>query len=308
MELNASPNNANQLARHRLLATAWVPFLVVCCIVSGLKLWQNHRYWVQRQRGFEAVDQFQRDFKTDFKDTSDLLRSRFAKPGRETWTLSELEAELPGGAPLQLEDAADKAGRRAAYWTHLRSGHVWRLEFEGNRVAGWSSTGSSSQKAPPTVPDFPRDAGEGARRLIANYARPLWLCLLVAWVVARRHRTPLGHSLLAVTIMGVCSDLANPHYSLHDAFSNDALGVSMLALEFTIAILAASSAAGREFVARWLLPRRRFSLRWMLAVTALVAVLVSFRENGLVVGEFLAAGAGFYWVSLRLFGRQVQRP
>jgi len=213
----------------------------------------------------------------------------------ELWTREALEKELPGGTPLVLEDVPDQKGRRPAYWKHPRTGTVWRLEFDGDKLMGASVAKDHPFQTPwPSVRwSVPNDIGEQVRSFAAFYARRLWLCVLAAWVLAKRLRGPLGHLLLATAIVGALADLAHPGYLLEGTFSNDGLALDTLAVAATVAAIAASSEAGSRFVTRRLLPRR-FNLRWMFGVTALVAVLVSFRENGLVIAGMIVAAAIFF--------------
>ncbi|HEY2893421.1 MAG TPA: hypothetical protein VGJ16_04390, partial [Pirellulales bacterium] len=84
-------------------------------------------------------------------------------------------------------------------------------------------------------------------------------------------------------------------YTLLAVFSNDAVFFDALMFAISCAAVAVTSPSLRSFVGKRVLPRQ-FSIRWIMAVTALIAALVAIGWYGKVVGSVLAVAAIAYIV------------
>jgi hypothetical protein len=277
-----------------------VIFLGLCAIAGGLKDWQNRQFRAAQSERHATIQRLQKQYRRESLAASDemmqLLKEAYSGSPQQTWTRAELAARLPGAQSLETTENDTDRGLTKAEWKHPVSRQSWTFYFnDQDRLSGYSGYGRFSDVPMPA--DVPRttfeDAGEQFRHAIASDGKWLWLILAAAWAIASRWRHKLIHALLAMAIGCTVADAVSPPYTLSDIFSNDAVFIDAAMIAISCAALAATSAPLRSLVNTNVLPRQ-FGIRWLMAITALIAALVTMRWYGYVIGSVLLIAAISY--------------
>lgn len=284
-------------SRRRLF---WTVFLVACVLFAALKNWQNTRFQLaQQQQQSELQETQARNRKAAnqaFNEMNRLLTPGLGRgPQHPAWTKEDLEAQLPGNSRLELMPDASKTSQLTAQWTHPNAPIELEFRFgDDKRLSGWAMTNARPRNQPSPVSRATfEDAGEQFRRAVGKYVRWVWFVLFFGWMATPSRRQLIGDCLLAIAISFTVADAVAPNYTLFHIFSNDIVFIDAVLLAISCAAVTATSPTLRSFVSRRLLSRQ-FSIRWMMGVTALIAVLVFLGWHGKVIGAVIAVAAMSY--------------
>lgn len=313
--------------RFGIRSALWIAFWICCLLAGWLKASQNRkahqRYRADRvARQQRAADLYPLGEKAQQR-VANLFRNGL--DGVKPVSRRRLEQELNQGRPFSLQ-WDEKRGRHQTTWVDPKSGRVFRLSFRDGQWTGYNTHWGSDANLPPVPP--PRaiygDDREQVRKLVVGYGPFFWLLslgLLAALgglraVLCLRGMDPyaeglqphcqfLADALVALAILCTLAWLVNPRYSITFAgvTSNDNLALGTMMLAISIPILAGVSPASprdeTEDRGPW-----QYSLRALLLVMTLCAVMFALAPFGYVVAMFAAGGWAGYALARALMGRQ----
>jgi hypothetical protein len=292
-----------------LRAGLWVLFLLVCGLLVAIKEREILRFRADQDRAWSDAMALRARNEQALLELQRIMSAGRAggrdKPG---WTKEDLEANLPGNPRLELVNRPDKPNTTEAAFTFPETQFSGGFYFGADgRLTGYNFGLRKVGGGPtPVSRDTFENNGEQFRRAVGTYGKWGWAALLIVWVVARSRRNVVGELLLATAIAFTAADAVMPLYTLLDIFSNDALYFAALLFVISCAAVVATSQPLRSFVSRRILSRQ-FSIRWMMGVTGLIAVLVFFGWYGAVLGSLLAVAVIAYGV-LSLLHRSNAAP
>jgi len=277
--------------RSLVRGVAWAVFLIACVAAEWAKIAQNDgriaRVIDMRRQQQSLVEECQDAFA---ELTEKLRRPRHGGP----MSLEQVEQVLPDSPTLRLIETA-MPDIVEADWVHPVSGVTWSFRFDADdRLIGWKGSAGPAPAIVPQVPFSSYHLGEEITRAIASIGRWAWVVVFVLFLAVRRWRAVTTDLLLAFAVVCTTADAVFGPFPPGNMFSNDALYIDALMIAVSLAVMAAMSPRIGPALGEWLVPRR-YSVRWLMGLTAVVAILISFRWHGMVVGSVLAVGAAVYW-------------
>lgn len=296
----------------------WIGFLI-CAITAGwLKASQNRQ---ARQEHEQALAERARRAEERYPlgvEAEQRIHKLFhdKSPSRR-----ELEVELNAGEPF--DSSPDAYGQQTTIWTDPASGRRFDFRFRNDRWVGMGSSWGSDANLPYPVlsPAIYSDNREMIRKMIVGFAPFVWLLLLVALaalglltgalratgadayaVSLRPHCRVLTDALLATAIVCTLAWLVAPNYSitLRGITSNDNLVFGTFMLAISIPIVAGMSRRRHSDPGRSKGGPLQYSLRTLLLLTTLLAVMFALAPFGYVVALYAVGGGGLYWLTRRL--------
>ena len=300
---SAAQSKSTILSHVRITPTIWMVFLIVCLAAGRVKTFQNDKFRAHSVTYNAAMKHIEQESIAQFKSDRNFFHSR-RHPNQ--WTIAELEKEINRGKPFDLQLSTKHPERKTTVWRREPYGSKWTLEFDDqNHLVGMSAnTGSNNafaQLQPVSRATF-EDTGEGLRKSIAHYGPRCWVIVLLAWFGLASLRPNLSDVLLMIATATAMAQLVSPAYSLQTMFSNDPLFFGAVMIAVSLAMLARTSPQLGQLVATKLLPRR-YGIRWILALTAVIAILVRLGWYGYVIGSIMAAAIVWYLLMASVVNR-----
>jgi hypothetical protein len=302
-DLSSVQSKSTILSHVRITPTIWMLFLIVCLAAGGLKTFQNDRFRSETATYHEETKRLEEKYRTQQNVDLDLIRSlRHPNAG----SLGLIEKQLNGARPLYLAKSDKHPDRKTAICRRSPDSPAWKLDFNNEgRLVGWQTLGTSNllfaQRKPVSQATF-EGTGEKIRRSIVQNGPWIWAPGLLAWLFFSPLRSSLSHALLMVATSIAIAQLVAPNYTLPGLFSNDALFFGALMVSVSVASLARTSPQIGGFVAAHILPHR-FGIKWILALTATIAILVRLGWYGYVIGSILAAAIVWYLLMASVVNR-----
>ena len=259
----------------------WTLVLASILTLSWFKDFENRRDREQQLAWREHLAVLQVESEAETKRLRSWLNSLSSHPDAK----QEAGQELYDGDSLPLAREGDLD---VARWEHPKYGTQVELTFSGdNLVATGSRSGTGllqSANPQPLQRAFDSKA-ESIRQSIITPAFLFWFLALIVAGVSTRFGRIAAEFMLAASLVCGAARLVNPSYTvtLQGVLSNDSLVFAAMMYVASIVILAK----------RW--PRDqttiRFSLRTLLAMTAVAAFSFSIKPVGYVAIAVFAVGA-----------------
>ena len=243
-----------------------------------------------------AENRSDRDQQLAWRDHLTVLQAESAAEAErlESWLGSldsrpdakqQIEKELTGGDPLQIEK---DGSNDVAHWTHPKYGTQVKLTFSETKLVGRRISYGTGQLQL-VNPQPPRHSlnsdAESIRRRIIWPTSVLWFLALAVALVSNRFGRIAAEFMLAASLTCGAAWLVNPAYSitLQGVFSNDSLAFALMMYLASITVLAVRTPSNHA--------KFRLTLRTLLAVTAIVALLMATKPVGYIAIPVLGIGA-----------------
>ncbi len=281
---------------HNCMKRRYLVWLLVFALVFGLgwyKSAENRREleaqaaWRERMAGLEAESQ------TRYKDLTTWAANLASDPD----PTRQIAEKLNGGRALV---PAVQGTEEILKYELNDLGIEMEFHLSGGKLIGHGSRRSSPmiQAANPQPGLFAHEGpAESVRRWIPQCAIVLWLVALPVAILWRRWGLVAAEAMLVLVLACGTAWLVSPNYDLtpNGIFSNDVLFYAAIGYVVSLFILSWRLAGDREE------PRKlQFSLRTLLAVTAVAAILSAAGALGYVALAALSAGAIFVLLTLRI--------
>jgi hypothetical protein len=281
---------------HNGMKRRYLVWLLVLALVFGFgwyKSAENRREleaqaaWRERIAGLEAESQ------TRYED----LRTWAANLSSDPDPARQIAEKLNGGRALvPVVQGTEETLKCELH--HL--GIELEFHLSGGRLIGHSMRRSSGliQAANPQPGLFAHEGpAESVRRWIPTFAIVLWLVALPVAILWRRWGLVAAEAMLVLVLACGTAWLVSPNYDLtpRGIFSNDVLFYAVIGYLVSLFILSWRLAGDPER------PRKlQFTLRTLLAVTTLAAILSAAGALGYVALASLGAGAIFVWLTFQI--------
>jgi len=304
----------------------WVVFLV-CAIMAGwLKANQNRQARLDFERAQAERARLAEERYPLGVEAAERVSNLRISEGRSR---RDLEIELNDGKPFDLSPPGES--RQSTVWTDPASGRRFEFWFRDDEWTRMSSSwgGDANLPQPVLSQEIYSDGREMIRKMIVGFAFFFWLLLLAALVALtllrgtlqatgagtyavalRPHCRVLADGLLATAIVCTLAWLAAPNYSItfKGVTSNDSLVFGTAMLVISVPIVAGMSWRRRMDGSRSTSGPLQYSLRTLLLLTTLVAVMFALAPFGYVVALYAAGGGGLYWLTRQMTQTEAIRP
>jgi hypothetical protein len=275
-------------------------WLLVLALVLGLgwfKSDQNRREAQAQAAWREQIVVLEGQSAVRYEELKAWAATLYSDPDARAAIAQKLEgARRPEVQPLAREF---KAQDNLKYELD-KYGIEFEFQFSDGRLISQASRRSVPALAaanPPPQSFAHEGPAESVRRWVPLCAIVFWLALLPVAIFWRRWGLVAAEAMLMLVLAGGTAWLVSPSYDLtpHGIFSNDVLFYAVVAYMASLVILTWRLAGASDR------PRKlQFSLRALLAVTTLAAILLAMGAIGYVALGTLAAGSIFVLVTLSI--------
>jgi hypothetical protein len=274
----------------------WIIALAAIFGFGWRKSYENRVDLDRRAAWEERMQRLQAASDKEFERLRSWLKQLASQPDAR----KRAKAELDEGKPLVFERDGE---REAATWTHPEYGIRLQMDFRGEKLVAHGLDGGTAQVLaihPPPEQIATSSSAEQMRNFIVRWGPWLWFAFVLVALGSRSYGLAAAESALAAALACGTAWAVAPHYTLtlNGIFSNDKLFFAAMMYLGSLAILAVKLAP----LARPGKSTRslQFSLRTLLAVMALLAVLLAMGPFGYLAICVFAVGGLFLCFVLRL--------
>lgn len=272
------------------LAILWAVFLAGVVGAGWYKNEENQRDHRARAAWDDRIAKLQAEGQKEFERLKDFLDAKHAS----ACTRSELESELNGGRPFDLQVQND---RNEVNWSHPKFAIPIRLSFEGDQLNGFSISGGSPRALPENAQPKPKrfdSRAESIRKLALRISVVGWLAALVFYTFGKHARLGANFMLASALVFGTAT-LVAPLYTIGGVASNDHMFWAIIMYAWGLVALA------RTWPVAGLKPQ--FGVGQLLLALTACALLFGLGPFG-YFSLAVFAGSGVFLAGLIAFGRR----
>jgi hypothetical protein len=272
-------------------------WLLALALILGFGWYKSYENRADRERreAWELRRQrLQAESQQEYKRLVDWLRSVHSQPGGR----QQIMEKLPGGDEFQFHD---EGRRQATSWTHPEYGIQLQLGFEDDQLTSIAASAGEVAAVYPMPEQMATSSrAEAVRNVAVAWGAWLWLGLLLVALASRSHGLAAAEAALAAALVCGTAWAVSPYYTLtpRGIFSHDRLIFAALKFLGSLVILAIRMT---PLMTRAERPRGpQFSLRTLLAVMGLTAVLLAIGPLGYLAICVFAVGGVFFLVVVQV--------